>query len=343
MAAAVNSNRPRRVTRGLKFLKPMCCPINNDISAAAAILREGGLVAFPTETVYGLGANALNPHAVARIFAVKNRPRLDPLIVHAHCQAALAPLLQRFPPIAQQLAEQFWPGPLTLVLPKADMVPDLVTSGLPSVAVRVPDHPLALELLRTVELPLAAPSANPFGRISPTTARHVADQLGDQIDLILDGGPCKVGVESTVLSLLDERPRMLRPGGVSLEDLQQAIGPIETINSSAPTSQPQASPGMLAQHYAPRIPVIIEERPDPANHAEERIGLLAFAPVPDARQFTAVEVLSEQGSLEEAAVHFFAALRRLDELGLEVILATPFPEAGLGRALNDRLRRAAAR
>src|SRR5690606_17904261 len=210
----------------------MNASIGTDVALAAQLIAAGKLVAFPTETVYGLGANALDSAAVADVFAAKERPHFDPLIVHVATLEAARELVTEFPDTAVRLAEKFWPGPLTLVLPKVDRVPHLVTAGLPSVGVRIPAHPLALELIERAGVPIAAPSANLFGQVSPTTAEHVAAQLADRIDYILDGGPCRVGVESTVLHLGGERPLLLRPGGVSLEDLEAVIGPVETLQPS---------------------------------------------------------------------------------------------------------------
>lgn len=317
----------------------MACPISTDVARAAELLRNGGVVAFPTETVYGLGGNALDPHAVARIFAAKDRPHFDPLIVHIAARDWLNRLVTEIPEPARRLMDRCWPGPLTLVLPKSDRVPDLVTSGLPSVAVRMPNHPLALELIRRADCPVAAPSANLFGRLSPTRAEHVREQLGDRIDLILDGGPCRIGVESTVLQFTAAGPMLLRAGGVPLERLEPLIGPVAIATSDA--SHP-AAPGMLPRHYAPRTP--IEIVPDLAQLTpRERDGLLTLTPPAHPERFAAVEVLSPTGDLTEAAANFFAALHRLDAAPIDRIVALPFPNEGLGRALNDRLRRAAAR
>lgn len=310
------------------------------IAAAARCLNTGGLVALPTETVYGLGADALNPRAVARIFEVKQRPFFDPLIVHVADLDAVRALVTHVPPAAVELARRFWPGPLTLVLPKELIVPDLVTAGLPTVAIRIPAHPVAQELLRASGCPIAAPSANLFGRISPTTAEHVREQLGSLVDIILDGGPCQVGVESTVLSLVDSPPVLLRHGGVPLEDLAAVVGPVAhpMINAE---SGPQPAPGMLMQHYAPRTPLtIVSEWRDIA--ADPTAGVLAFQSFNRAREFGEVEILSPTGDREEAAANLFAAMRRLDAAGLRIILAERAPDAGLGRAINDRLQRAAA-
>lgn len=318
----------------------MACEIGNDLKRAAEILRRGGLVGMPTETVYGLAANAFDPQAVARIFAAKERPAFDPLIVHVPDVSWMPRVVAEFSDLARRLADRFWPGPLTLVLPKTAAVPDLVTSGLPDVGVRIPGHPLALELLRVADCPIAAPSANLFGRISPTTAQHVAEQLADRVDYILDGGPCGVGVESTVVRL-SPRPCLLRPGGVSVEDLTQLVGPLEILASTDhPGDVAQVAPGMLPQHYAPRTPLILN--PDDWQALRGRWGVLCFQQLPARREFAAQEILSPRGDLPDAAANFFAALRRLDALNLDGIAAETFPEAGLGRALNDRLRRAAS-
>lgn len=318
----------------------MPCEIGTDIQRAADIIRRGGLVGMPTETVYGLAAHALDPHAVARIFEAKERPAFDPLIVHIPDVSWMPRVATEFPELGRRLAARFWPGPLTMLLPKTAAVPDLVTSGLPDVGVRIPYHSMALNLMRMSDCPVAAPSANLFGRISPTTAQHVADQLADRVDYILDGGPCGVGVESTVVRL-SPRPGLLRPGGVSLEDLTQIAGELEIVASTDhPGEAAQSAPGMLPQHYAPRTPLILDP---PAGQAlRGRWGVLCYQRLPEGREFSAQEILSPQGNLTEAAANFFAALRRLDELGLDSIVAESFPEAGLGRALNDRLRRAAA-
>ncbi len=298
-----------------------------DLARAAAFLTAGELVAIPTETVYGLAATALDSVAVAKIFAAKERPSFDPLIVHVADVAAARALTSAWSDSAERLARTFWPGPLTLVLPKSNQIPDLVTSGLPSVALRIPNHPVALALLEAVGQPLAAPSANRFGRISPTTADHVDEQLGERIAATLDGGPCSVGVESTVLGW-DPDPILLRPGGIPLEALEAVLGPI--LLPSEQTYQRHA-PGRLPQHYAPRTPLLLN-----SNLVGPRIGLLAFQR--SRPGFGQVEVLS--GDLTEAAAQLFAALRRLDAAGLDAIVADAVPEIGLGRAIMDRLRRA---
>lgn len=316
----------------------MTCPIGTEVPLAAKLLREGKLVAFGTETVYGLGANALDTVAVAKVFEAKNRPTFDPLIVHLADQEQVEDIVVDFPNVAAELAAAFWPGPLTLVLRKRSIVPDLVTSGRPTVAVRVPAPEITRRLIREAGVPIAAPSANPFGHVSPTTAEHVAEHLGNSVDYILDCGPCRVGIESTVIDVTERRPILLRPGGASLEELERIVGKIEVVTSTA--DGPQKAPGMLSRHYSPRTPLFITDQP---SADDSRTGLLTLLPPEQPQAFTKIEVLSERGDLVEAASRFFAALRRLDAAELNRIVATPFPETGLGRALNDRLRRAAAK
>jgi L-threonylcarbamoyladenylate synthase len=323
--------------------------IGTDLTHAAQLLRKGHIVAIPTETVYGLAANAFDEAAVLQVFAAKQRPSFDPLIVHIGHRADIQRIVKELPPGAEALMDAFWPGPLTLVLPKQSAVPDLVTSGLDTVAVRMPAHPLTLELLRQLDFPLAAPSANPFGYVSPTTAQHVADQLGDKVPYILDGGPCSVGVESTILGWdvgADDRPpattptgrwHLYRPGGIPLEAIEQVIGRVEpAVKQVLPVA-----PGMLESHYAPRKPVHVGDVSALLRRfAGERIGIISFRTEYPAHR---CEVLSEHGDLAEAARHLFAVLRELDSTDCNVILAEEFPDEGLGRAINDRLRRASAK
>ena len=307
------------------------------IAAAADLLRRGEVVAFPTETVYGLGADATNATAVARIYAIKLRPAFDPLIVHLADAAALTGVAQVVPPAAITLTRRFWPGPLTVVLRKTSAIPDIVTAGLPSVAVRVPDHIVARSLITATGRPLAAPSANPFGYISPTAAEHVAAQLGDQLPLILDGGPCRVGVESSIVSFVDDGPVLLRAGGISLEDIEAVIGPVRIDTDR---TLPLA-PGQLPRHYAPRTPIAIIDAPGQIPRAERTgVALLLARPDADTVGFAHVEVLSSDGQLTTVAANLFAALRRLDDGGFARIVAVAIPEVGLGRAIMDRLRRA---
>jgi L-threonylcarbamoyladenylate synthase len=308
------------------------------IHKAAQIIKKGGIIAFPTETVYGLGADAFNPLAVARIFEVKKRPHFDPLIVHVAGHSDLDKLVMEIPSNAIKLMERFWPGPLTVVLLKKGDVPDIVTSGLPTIAVRMPKHPMTLSLIGLAGSPIVGPSANPFGYVSPTTADHVRDQLGNQVDFILDGGPCEVGVESTIVSFVEEEPRLLRPGGIPLEEIESVIGKVAigSMNKEKPSA-----PGMLPKHYAPRTPILLDwSEKDVANYGNRKVGLLAFHKIRPALKFNYVEVLSERGDLREAAANLFSAIRRLDGLGLDMILAESVPETGLGRAIMDRLRRA---
>jgi L-threonylcarbamoyladenylate synthase len=272
---------------------------------------------------------------------VKKRPHFDPLIVHVASQGDLGKLVSEIPSDAKKVIEQFWPGPLTIVLLKREEVPEIVTSGLPTVAVRMPRHPMALNLIKEAGFPIVGPSANPFGYLSPTTAEHVRDQLGDQIDFILDGGPCDVGVESTIVSFVERKKRLLRPGGVPLEEIEAVIGRVEVHSSE---KRKPIAPGMLPKHYAPRTPIILDWDEKNFNSKKvERIGLLSFQAPKGSLKFHHVEVLSKKGDFREAAANLFAAIRRLDELNLDLILAETVPEVGLGRAIMDRLRRASAK
>ena len=308
---------------------------------AAGVIRNGGLVAFPTETVYGLGCDALNPDAVARIFEAKQRASFDPLIVHIATRASLNRLVETISLDDHRLMDAYWPGPLTLVMQKREQVPDLVTAGLPTVAVRMPSHPVARALIREAEVPIAAPSANPFGYVSPTCAQHVVDGLGDRIDLILDGGPCPIGVESTIVSMVGTWPELLRPGSITLAEIREVMGPV--VRATA--GRTLAAPGQLPRHYATRTPMTVLAAPEvrPILHAHERAGLLAMStPGHGDERFCAIDVLSASGDLREAARNLFAALRRLDALGLDRLYAVPCEDQGLGLAIMDRLRRCAA-
>jgi L-threonylcarbamoyladenylate synthase len=311
-----------------------------NIADGARSIRGGGVAVFPTETVYGLGADVFQPNAVEQIFQTKGRPHCNPLIVHI-CDIEQLDLLASYvPDTARQLMDTFWPGPLTVVLPKRDTVPDIVTGGLSSVAVRMPAQAIALELIRQCGTPLAAPSANRFTCTSPTTARHVREQLGDRCSVIIDGGACRVGVESTVLSFMGSTPVLLRPGGVPIEEIEQRIGRVETLDSSSEKSAPTESPGMMRNHYAPitKLSAFNEIPPEYADRSD--VGILLFSPS-NRRYAGPIETLSESGSTKEAAANFFAALQRLDALNLSKILAEYAPDNGLGRALNNRLAKAA--
>jgi L-threonylcarbamoyladenylate synthase len=309
-----------------------------NIARAAERIRAGDVVAFPTETVYGLGADATDGTAVARVFEIKDRPSFDPLIVHVASLDEVGGLVRELPGEALVLGRRFWPGPLTLVLAKSARTPDLVTAGLPSVALRVPDHPVALELIRRARCPIAAPSANSFGRVSPTTAEHVFEQLGDRVPLILDGGPCQVGIESTVLSLLGSPPELLRPGGISLEEIEAAVGRVNVPSTGAE----RLSPGRSTRHYAPSTPLaLVDSVAEIPRPGRERAALLVLAPTAGAEGFAHVERLSGDGDRRIAAANLFGALHRLDRVGYARIYAVRIDETGLGRAIMDRLRRAA--
>lgn len=313
--------------------------IGKDIAYAREQLEKGALVAIPTETVYGLAANALDEAAVTSIFQAKKRPSFDPLIIHTDRWERVEQWVQLIPAVAHQLAAAFLPGPLTFLLPRRPMIPDLVTSGSPLVAIRIPNHPMTRDLLQQLDFPLAAPSANPFGYISPTTAQHVADQLGTQVAYILDGGPCQVGVESTIIGFEGTQATIFRKGGIPIEAISAIIGPVNIQAFS--TSNPQA-PGMLKSHYAPRIPFHLGPLPELYQRFQgQKIGVLAFKKGIRELPATQQVLLSPQGELAEAAQKLFAAMRYLDSLALDVIIAEPLPEEGLGRAINDRLRRAA--
>ncbi len=305
------------------------------IKEAAERIRMGQVVAFPTETVYGLGADAFNEKAVAQIFEIKNRPYFDPLIVHISEMNMLHDVAVNISSASKKIMEIFWPGPLTLIFEKKKNISDLVTSGLSTVAVRMPSHPIALELIRQAKTPIAAPSANPFGYLSPTCAAHVEKQLGDKVDYILDGGNCSTGIESTILDLTTGSPSILRLGGMDYEKIEDLLGEVKIQLSS---SRPKA-PGQLASHYAPRTPIEIIKS-DYLPHDAEDSGLLALTSTQLTQSFRSVEILSAKGDLVEAASHFFSALHRLDQKGLAKIYAIPLPEKGLGRAMMDRLKRA---
>ncbi|MEO1250796.1 MAG: L-threonylcarbamoyladenylate synthase [Pseudomonadota bacterium] len=308
-----------------------------DIAKAAAIIRDGGLAAVPTETVYGLAADATNDRAVARIFEAKGRPRFNPLIVHVS-DKAMAARHAAFPPLAEKLADRFWPGPLTLVAPrlKKSELSLLVSAGLDTVALRAPDHEIAQGLIAAADRPLAAPSANRSGSVSPTSADHVRQSLGGRVDFILDGGPCRVGVESTIVKIEDDRLILLRPGGVSRAEIEACAGaPLE----DPPVSTKPQAPGMLPSHYAPSVAVRLNARAAKAGEA-----FLGFGTVSD-ESAPAHLTLSASGDLREAAANLFSHLRALDgecaAHGLSAIAVAPIPDEGLGEAINDRLNRAA--
>jgi len=313
-------------------------PTEEAISRAVELLRAGEVVGMPTETVYGLAGDGLNPAALARIFETKHRPLFDPLILHFADMAAAFDVAAQIPTVARELAQRFWPGPLTIVLRKRDIVPDLATSGLPNVAIRVPAHPVAQALLRAFGGgPLAAPSANRFGRISPTDAQAVHIELGQSIPLILDGGACAVGLESSVLYVAESPPVLLRAGGIPLEEIEAITGP---VRHGAPVEDRPLAPGQLKSHYAPRKPLeLVEDAANIPSRAD--VGWLAFGAV--SRKFAGViENVSPGSDLREAASHFFRAMRALDDNPrVSELYAAKFPAHGLGLAINERLERAA--
>ncbi len=337
------------------------------LKRAGGILREGGLVAFPTETVYGLGADALNPEAVQKIYLAKGRPSDNPLIVHIADEQALAPLVSEIPTQAEQLMEKFWPGPLTLVLPRSPRIPDRVTGGLATVAVRMPDHPVALALLKEAGVPVAAPSANLSGRPSPTTAQHVWQDLAGRVEMIIDSGPVGVGVESTVLDLTTETPMILRPGGVTAEELEQVLGkkpaldPSLTATKAADPAGGQGeelvprSPGMKYTHYSPEAQVILVEGDLPVmvetiqrlagEHLGQglKVGIMATSETQEAYREGTVISVGSRGDLSTVAANLYGSLREFDARGVQVILAEGFDQAGLGAAVMNRLTKAAGR
>lgn len=313
--------------------------IGKDIYKAMNYLNEGKPLAIPTETVYGLAANALSEEAVRQIYTVKERPLHNPLIVHIGSKDDVSKYVKEFPKKANHLMEAFWPGPLTLLLPKKDIIPDITTSGKPDVAIRVPNHPMTLELLNHLPFPLAAPSANPFGYISPTMPQHLQQQIGDKIPYILDGGICNKGIESTIIGFDNGKPIVYRLGAITQEALEMVVGPIQLITKD--NLAPKA-PGMLLKHYSPTTPTIFT---DDINHtinlyAKKRIGLLLFNMPFPSKDILYQEILSIHADLDEAAQNLYAALHRLDNYKLDVIIAERFPDTGIGKTINDKLERA---
>lgn len=315
--------------------------INKDTDAALKFLNDGKLVAVPTETVYGLAADYRNEKAIQRIFRVKKRPAYDPLILHASdIQMIEGDLVKEIPGLAKELAEAFWPGPLTLILPKKENVSDLITSGLPTVGVRIPGHPLLLELIKKLDRALAAPSANPFGYISPTSAEHVEAQLGGKIPMILDGGPASVGLESTILAIEGSKIKILRRGIIEEEQLKAFSGQI--ITSDISSSRPEA-PGMLDKHYSPRKNLFFADEIAVEKINAQNSGGISFSEYLEGIPHENQIILSPEKSLEIAARRLYAALREMDQSRFRQIVTEKFPETGLGLAINDRLKRAVTR
>lgn len=311
-----------------------------NIIKAAGVIKQGGLVAFPTETVYGLGANGLNPIAAAKIFEAKERPAFNPLILHIADTEWLSKLTIYKNEKIDKLINHFWPGPLTLVLPKTEMVPDIVTSGNPTVAVRMPDHKIALDLINESGTPIAAPSANKFGQLSPTEAQHVVKSLGNNVDIILDGGKTAVGVESTILELVDDEIFLLRPGGISKEEIENIIGPIKigVVDENKPSA-----PGQLPFHYAPSIPLAFLNKENIDKNKDGKIGVLYFENFKESNSNWICKVLSESGDMKEAAANLFRYLHEFEKENIDVILVESVKEVGLGVAIMDRLRKASAK
>jgi L-threonylcarbamoyladenylate synthase len=316
--------------------------ISTDRAAAVELLRKGDLVALPTETVYGLAAHALKPIAVAKIFEAKERPRFDPLIVHLPNREWLGrivdvPAADR--QLIDKLSDKFWPGPFTIILPKSEIIPDIVTAGLGTVAVRLSAHPVFSEIVGELHEPLAAPSANRFGRISPTTARHVFDELDGRIPLIIDAGPTQHGIESTIVAIRDSKIAVLRRGPIIAEQLSEFAEVISVVGTSK-----ISSPGQLPSHYAPKTPLRLVDNAEEFHPQKNHVGLLAWSSAARSPQvFAAVRSLSDRGDLREAAANLFRYLRELDALGLDLIVAERIPSRGLGAAIMDRLERASHR
>jgi L-threonylcarbamoyladenylate synthase len=307
------------------------------VSEAARLLKEGEVVAIPTETVYGLAGNAFEPKALAKIFAAKERPTFDPLIVHIADIAQLSDIAKDIPDSAYKLAEAYWPGPMTIILPKKDCIPDLCTSALPSVAVRFPSHPIAQAIIKESGLPLAAPSANLFKHVSPTTAEHVAAQLADRIAGIVDGGPCSVGVESSIISLTGEKPTVLRPGAITPEMFAKVLGDVAIKESTSKPGQPMLAPGQCDTHYRPQVPLYYGEIPAGYTLPEHTVRI-AFGT--QAGPIPATVNLSATGDMVEATSKLYAFMHDLDKTEYDLILVDPIPNTGVGMALNDRLKRA---
>ncbi|WP_339752017.1 L-threonylcarbamoyladenylate synthase [uncultured Winogradskyella sp.] len=316
--------------------------ISKDISKAVKLLTAEELVAIPTETVYGLAGNIYSTKAIKTIFETKQRPFFNPLIVHIPSIDYLSNIVEYIPEKAKLLAEAFWPGPITLVLKKKNIIPDIITAGKDTVAVRVPNHPVTLELLKKLPFPLAAPSANPFSSISPTTAKHVEDYFKDKIKMVLDGGPCRSGIESTIVGFEDDNPIIYRLGSTPIEVIETVIGEIEIKNRKE--AAPDA-PGMLGRHYAPKTTTVLTKNVSDAikQYPNRLIGLLVFnSEVETNAVFTQI-ILSKKGDMVEAASKLYDALHQLDLQNLDIIIAEEFPDYGLGKSINDRLKRATKR
>lgn len=313
---------------------------SENIKKAAEEIKSGKIVAFPTETVYGLGADGLNPAAVAKIFEAKNRPSFNPLILHIALINQLYDLVNIKSEKVEKLVSAFWPGPLTLVLPKKEIVPEIVTAGNQTVAVRMPKHPVAIELIKESGKPIAAPSANTFGFLSPTTAKHVEKQLGKKVSFILDGGKSNVGVESTIIEVCEDKIYLLRPGGITIEMIEDVCGRVEV---KQPNLNNPNSPGQLQQHYAPKVPIMFLGEVSEKDIKEKKLAGLFFKENKTSLRFKHVEILSPNGKLHEAAANLFHHLHLLESLKVDLIIVEPIKDEGLGIAIMDRLRKATNR
>ena len=313
--------------------------ITSDLNQVKTALINGDIIALPTETVYGLAANIYLDSALEKVFKLKKRPSHNPLIIHISNAGILEQIAKNIPAKARELANVFWPGPLTLVLEKQDQIPNRITAGKPTVAVRVPNHPIALQLLESLNFPLAAPSANPFGSLSPTSAKHVALYFKEEINFILDGGPCFCGLESTIIGFENDKPILYRHGAISIEEIEKIIGPIKIKNQN---SKNPSAPGMLTIHYAPKTQIQINDDISLAlaQNPDKKIGVLSFKKNKKIKTEIHQEVLSISGDLNEASKNLYAALHRLDQMNLDLIISSFFPEKGLGKTINDRLKRA---
>ena len=313
--------------------------ISDNLKKAVEILTQNNLVAIPTETVYGLAGNIYSDEAVLKIFEMKKRPLLNPLIVHIHDIKQLEELTSYIPEKARLLVSSFWPGPLTLVLKKNLCVPDLITAGKDTVAIRMPNHPVTLALLEQLSFPIAAPSANPFGCISPTKAMHVKDYFGDKLEMVLEGGDCSTGIESTIIGFEQDQPILYRLGAISIEEIELVIGDLKIKNKNE--IDPDA-PGMLSKHYAPKTStyLVTDIETSLKSFPDKKIGIVSFSKRIDVQHFIHQEILSEKGDLREAATNLYTTLHRLDKLKLDVIIAERLPDIGLGKSINDRLERA---
>ncbi len=316
----------------------MSTSITTDIAFCQKLLKTGELVAIPTETVYGLAANIMDAKAIKSIFEMKGRPMFNPLIVHIHSLEQLPLLVKDVPENALRLAEAFWPGSLTLILPKTEEVADTITAGKATVGIRMPNHPVTLGLLRGLPFPIAAPSANPSTRVSPTSAEHVASYFGTKIPAILDGGPCQVGLESTIVGFEGETPIIYRKGGISVEVIEAIVGKVQLITKE---DKAPLAPGMLLKHYSPKTKLVLSNSVTTTlkNYSNFKVGVISFST--DYKNVSVVRKLSQKGDLGEAAKNLFSTLHELDQMDLDFIIAERFPEEGLGTSINDRLQRAA--